>query len=41
MLNKSSLKMIHATLIDIYIKFDSCLRNFRFDYNFLYNFWNK
>ena len=41
MLNKSSLKMIHETRINIYIKFDSCLINFRFGYNFLYNFWNK
>ena len=32
MLNKSSLKMIFETLIDIYIKFYSCLRKFRFDY---------
>ena len=32
MLNKSSLKMIFKPLVDIYIKFYSCLRKFRFDY---------
>ena len=40
-LNESSLKMIYETLIDIYIKFYSCLEDFWFDYDFLYNFWNK
>ena len=33
--------MIYETLIDIYIKFYSCLEDFWFDYDFLYNFWNK
>ena len=32
MLNKRLMKMIFEPLIDIYIKFCSCLRKFLFDY---------
>ena len=32
MLDKSSLKIIFETLIDIYMNFYSCLRKFGFDY---------